>query len=130
YTRFYKPHRDGNLQKGKAFVQSLVTDNPYISKHYIESLRSMTSEASKQRLLKGNWDYDNDPAALIPFTKIVNAFSNEFVEGGEKYITADIARYGRDKTVIGVWDGFRLVHVVTFDKNSVVEAADAIKGLM
>lgn len=90
----------------------------------------MTSEASKQRLLLGNWDYDNDPAALIPFNKIVNAFSNTFVEGGEKYITADIARYGRDKTVIGVWDGFRLEKVITFEKNSVPEAADAIKELM
>lgn len=130
YNRFYKPSRDGNMPKGRAFVQSLATDNKYISRHYIDSLRSMTSEASKQRLLFGNWDYDNDPAALIPFQKIVNAFSNTFVEGGEKYITADIARYGRDKTVIGVWDGFKLIKIVTFDKNSVTQAAEAIKALM
>lgn len=130
YNRFYKPNRDGNMPKGRAFVQSLATDNRYISRHYIDSLRSMTSEASKQRLLLGNWDYDNDPAALIPFQKIVNAFSNTFAESGEKYITADIARYGRDKTVIGVWDGFKLIKVVTFDKNSVTQAATAIKELM
>lgn len=130
YSRFFKAYRDGTLADGRAFVQALAADNKYVSRHYIDNLRSMTSESSKQRLLFGNWDYDNDPAALIQFEKIINAFSNQFIIGGEKYITADIARFGRDKTIIGAWDGFRLIKVFEFEKNKITEAASKIKEMM
>jgi len=79
--------------------------------------------------LYGNWEYDDDPAALIEYIRILDIFSNSFVNEGERFITADIARFGRDKTVIGVWSGFRLIKIVTIPKNKVTEAAKAIKEL-
>src|SRR5690606_39109659 len=56
-------------------------------------------------------------------------FTNTFVLSGERFITGDIARFGRDKTVIGVWDGFRLIKVIEYGKNSVTEAALKIQEL-
>jgi phage terminase large subunit len=37
YQQFYKPFKSNTLSREKAFIQSLVTDNPFISKHYIEN---------------------------------------------------------------------------------------------
>jgi hypothetical protein len=128
YLKFYKPSIDNTLPEGKAFIQSLLTDNPHISKHYRENLLQLDI-ASKERLLYGNWQYSDDPSELMPFNKITDLFSNSFVEGGEKFITADIARFGSDKTIIGVWDGLRLFKIVTIDKNKVTEAAEQIRQL-
>lgn len=128
YLEFYKPSVDKTLKQSRAFVQSLLTDNPYISKHYRENLLQLDI-ASKERLLYGNWQYSDDPAELMPFNKISDLFSNSFVKPGEKFITGDIARFGNDKSVFGIWDGFRLEKIVTMDKNKVTEAADKINEL-
>lgn len=127
YTRFYKPFKEGALSKDRQFIQSLVTDNPDISKHYRENLLGL-DEASKQRLLYGNWEYDDDPTTLITYDKIIDCFTNEFVESGEGYITADIARYGSDKTVIGLWKGHR-VQLFTYKGKSITETSQIIQDL-
>lgn len=128
YLKFYKPSVDQSLPRNKAFIQSLLTDNPHISKHYRENLLQLDL-ASKERLLYGNWQYSDDPAELMPFNKITDLFTNTFVEGGERFITADIARFGSDKSVFGIWDGFRLEKIITLDKNKVTEAAQLIQKL-
>ena len=129
YTDFFLPHENNQLPDDKKFIQSLVTDNPFISKHYIENLKSLDL-VSRARLLEGNWRYDNDPAKLIEYDKIINAFSNNFVEHGEKYISADIARFGSDKAVLMVWSGFRVEKIVSFETSSITDLTTAIKKLM
>ena len=62
YNNFYKPTKDGTISESKAFIQSLITDNPYISEHYIHSLQSL-DKVSKERLLFGNWEYDDNDNA-------------------------------------------------------------------
>lgn len=126
YSTFYKPSKEGVLDNNKKFIQSLLTDNPNISKHYRENLLTLDAN-SRERLLFGNWEYDDDKSVLINYESIINCFSNTFVESGTKCITADIARYGRDKTVIGVWDGWRLIKIVTIDKSGLDYVADEIR---
>lgn len=128
YADFFKPSRDGTLSPDKRFIQALLPDNPFISEHYGKNLLSLDAN-SRERLLYGNWEYSDDPASLIPINKIYDCFTNQFVEDGEKYISADIARFGRDKTVIGVWSGFKLIHITTLDRNKVTDAADMIRAL-
>lgn len=128
YSDFYKPDRDGLLAEDKKFVQSLVDDNANVSKFYKENLLTLDKE-SKERLLFGNWEYISDPSSLIEYDKIINCFSNSFVNGGDRFITCDVARFGNDSTVIGVWDGFR-VKVYRYSKKSIVEVADILKSLM
>lgn len=107
YNDFYKPFKEGSLPDNRQFIQSLIDDNPFISRHYRANLLQL-DENSKQRLLYGNWEYDNDPTTLIDYEKILNCFTNSDLGGGKRYITADIARFGSDKTVIGIWEGFRV----------------------
>ncbi len=128
YTDYFLLHEKDELPEHRKFVQSLVTDNPYIDKHYIENLKSLP-EIDKQRLLYGNWRYDNDPAKLIEYDNIINSFSNYFIQDGEKYITADIARFGSDKAVIIVWSGFRTLKIIEYDKSSITLITDTIRDL-
>lgn len=128
YAEFYNAKKKKSLKPYRKFIQALPTDNPYLPKSYLTALQQL-DENSKQRLYYGNWEYDDDPSALMTYDKICDIFHNGFVLGGERFITADIARYGRDKTVIGVWDGWRLIKIVTIGKNKVTEAANAIRDL-
>lgn len=127
YNKFYKPYKDGTLPVSTRFIQALVGDNPDISAHYRNNLLSL-DEVSKQRLLYGNWEYDDDPATLIPYDKILDCFTNSFVIGGEKHITADIARFGSDSTVIALWNGYRC-SLQQFKGKSVSEVSEIIKGI-
>ena len=128
YTEYFLPNEKGELPNHRKFVQSLVTDNPYISRHYIDNLNKLP-EVDKQRLLYGNWRYDNDPSKLIEYDNIINSFSNSFVQEGKRYITADIARFGSDKAVIIVWSGFKVMRIIEFKKSSITELAQTIKTL-
>ena len=127
YNDFYKPSKEGVIPEYRVFIQSLVTDNKHISKHYIGQL-SKLDEISKQRLLHGNWDYEDTDGKLMGYDKILDAFSVD-AKRGTKYITADIARYGADKTVIVLWDGLNAERFKIIDRSSMVEVADAIRAM-
>ena len=126
YSEFYKPQQDGSIADNKRFIASLIDDNPYISKHYKENLLTL-DKVSKERLLFGNWEYSSDPAQLIDYEKILDAFRNDFVPIGTSHITCDVARFGSDSTVIGIWSGMR-VKLYQFNGKSVVEVAELIKN--
>lgn len=67
---------------------------------------------------------------LIMNESLTKLFSNTHIEGGKKYITADIARLGNDKTVIMVWDGFRVIDGKVMDVSTVTESINAIQAYM
>lgn len=115
YKEFYKPSKDGLLPPYRRFIQALPTDNPHLHPSYLQSLLRLDKN-SKQRLYYGDWEYDDDPSALMGIDDINNVFTNKFVKGGKRYITADIARFGDDSTMIGVWDGLRLIKYVELTK--------------
>jgi len=128
YNNFYKPHKEGKLEDDKAFIQALATDNHFISPHYIESLKTLDKK-SKERLLYGNWEYDDNDNALIEYDKIVDLFTNEHLPSGKGYISADIARFGKDKTIIMVWSGFRVIEIHKLANKATNEVAAYIKHL-
>lgn len=107
YREYYKKAKEGVLEHWKRFIQALPTDNKKLPEGYLENLRRNLSKNERERLLNGNWEYDDDPAALIDYDRIINIFSNTFVESGRRCITADVARLGGDRIVKIEWDGFR-----------------------
>lgn len=70
-----------------------------------------------------------DDGQLINNQSIIKLFSNTHIESGIKYITADIARLGRDKTVVYVWDGFRVVEIKEYDISRIDFIVNEIKVL-
>lgn len=127
FTDFYEPWRKGTIEPHRAFVPALVTDNQHISTHYIDNLKRLTGP-DRERLLLGNWDYDNDPAALMDHDALTDLFTN-VVDDGHASITADIARYGSDRTVVLLWHGLAVVDAIVLPRSSVVESAEVIKRL-
>lgn len=128
YVEFYKPHRDNELKPYKKFIAALPYDNPHLPGSYIESLKNLDTN-TRERLLEGNWEYSDDPTILIPYEKILDCFTNNFDSlRGTKYITADIARLGSDKVVIGIWDGWR-VKIESFGKERLNTTGRIIEDL-
>lgn len=128
YTTFYKPWKENKLPLQYAFVQSLYKDNPHTAKEYAQQLAEITDKETKERLMFGNWEYDDDPTALIEYDAITDLFTNTVVEG-QKYITADVARQGSDKTVIKIWNGLHNYKTITKTKQGTNVTAEQIKEL-
>ena len=117
YSDFYKPSIENSLPYDKKFIQSLVTDNPNIDPSYIDNLKQL-DKTSKERLLYGNWDYDDDPSALCGYDAICDIFTNDHAKTGHKYISADLAMQGRDKFIAGSWNGLQCTIEIDQDKST------------
>lgn len=129
-TTFYRPFVNKQESIDTKFVYALPTDNPHLPDDYIETLRNIKDKATRERLLNGNFDYDDDPNSLIDYEIILNMFKNDHViKSGTKYIVADIARYGSDKAIIAVWDGWVLIDYLMFAISSTVDIQNAIQAL-
>lgn len=130
YKNFYQPYKSGTLERWKAFIQALPYDNKMLPKEYIESLERTLKGAEKQRLLHGLWEYDDDPTALCDYDKILAIFENDQIPTDkETYLTADIARFGSDLCVIGVWKGWELIEVHTLAISAMTEVQGLIHTL-
>ncbi|MDF2189297.1 terminase family protein [Paraflavitalea sp. CAU 1676] len=115
YYEFYTPWKRKTLSAKRMFIQAFVQDNPANESTYLEQLQSLNDKVKKERLLFGNWDYDDDPAALCEFDAICDMFTNAHVIAkGEKRISADLAMHGRDRFIIGAWTG--MVVTIPVDK--------------
>lgn len=107
YRDYYKPMRAGTLEHWKKVILALPTDNKMLPSGYIEQLERSLTKSEKERLLYGNWEYDDDPSVLIEYEKAIEVFTNTHIKKeGKKCITADIARLGGDRIVIIEWFGF------------------------
>jgi phage terminase large subunit len=107
YREYYKKAKEGKLEEWKAFIQALPQDNKKLPPGYLENLIKSLNKNEKERLINGNWEYDDDPAILIDYEKALSVFSNSQVPNGSKYITCDLARLGGDRIVLIEWSGFR-----------------------
>ena len=129
YRVYYMPYKEGKLPTFRAFIPALVTDNPYISKYYAENLEKLDKN-SKERLLYGNWEYDDDPSRLFEYEMLLEIFTkkNE-LNGDTKYISCDVARFGPDKTIIIVWKGLFMQKVYSFPKTSTKQTREYLEKL-
>jgi len=130
YTVFYKPSNDGSLAKNMIFLPCLVQDNPFIERDYIAALESTVDKIKKERLLKGNWDYDDNPNVMCDYDAIQAIFKNDLAKRtGEMFLTADIARFGSDKARIAVWDNWSVIEHISFDVSKTTQIQQAITHL-
>jgi len=129
YKDYYKPNKTGQLEPHKRFIQALPTDNKQLDSGYLENLKRNLSSNMRERLLFGNWEYDDDPTALCEYDAIIGIFGNDHVTTGKKYLTADIARLGSDKAIIVVWDGFKAIECHIFEVSRTTELQRCINAM-
>lgn len=129
YREFYRPNQIGEISPRRKFIQALPTDNPHLPTSYLESLLALDKN-SKERLYYGNWEYDDDPATLIDIDSITDYFTPTHIRGsGKRYITIDVARKGKDKTVFRVWDGWLCIHRYSMSVSLIDQVVNKAKDL-
>jgi hypothetical protein len=128
YTDYFKKHIDGELPEYRRVVLGTVEDNTHVDKSYIAQLERL-DDITVQRLRYGNWEYDDDDYSLLKFDEITQMFYNHTISGN-KYISCDVANLGKDKTIIGVWDGLKLISTYSYDKTDTKEVIRLIKEKM
>lgn len=131
YPDYYKKNKEGTLEPWKKFIQALPQDNKRLDAGYLENLNNILSPNEKERLLFGNWEYEDDPLKLFSdYDKILELFTNEFIKGNDKkYLTADIAYEGSDLFVIGIWNGLVLEKIDALDKCDETQVSKRIHDL-
>lgn len=129
YRTFYKPSKEGTLEKGYAFIQTLYQDNPYTAKVYGEQLDGIKNKVNKARLKDGNWDYSDDINAMTDLDSLSDMFSNTIAIDNEKYMTIDVARSGEDSTVFTIWNGLQAIKIVKKEKQTTDITAQDAKDL-
>jgi phage terminase large subunit len=128
YNQFYLPYKNQNLPEHLAFVQALPGDNIHLPDAYVTSL-SRLPEADRKRLLEGDWEFDNSSDRLYLYDELMRCF-REPMNVGEGYITADIARLGKDRTVLCVWKGLSCIDIVVLRQKRQDEVKAEIQRLM
>lgn len=115
--KHYKENKLGILSPSIKFIQALPQDNKMLPAGYLENLERILKGAQKQRLLLGNWEYDDSPDVLIAYEKIIDLFTNTQArnENAQRFITCDVARLGSDKAIVIVWRGFEIIDLKEFD---------------
>lgn len=128
YDTFYTPFKKGILPEYMYYLGCLVQENPFIDPDYIEGLRTTKDKVKRERLLKGNWEYDDNPNALCSHDAITAIFNNLLsITNGKNYITADIARFGSDYARICVWDGYTIIDLKCFPLSKTTDIQKCIQ---
>jgi phage terminase large subunit len=132
YFRYYKPFKDKNLAEHVEFIPALVTDNPYLDEVYISQLRK-ADKITRERLLNGNFEYDDDPSRLFEFDALNDLFTNKpFNVNNEQvkcFLTVDVARFGQDLTVLMLWKDFYVYKIHYFTKNNLKDLREYVEDL-
>jgi phage terminase large subunit len=128
FSRYVLPYEKGILSDKYAFVPALPSDNPSPEvEEYVKGILATGSQVTIQRLIYGNFHFDDDPKALIIYSAIQDLFYNKhIVREGNKYLIADIAMQGADQFVIGVWHGWALIELCRFPKMDGKQVEDKI----
>lgn len=129
YMDFYKPWKEQRLAEGRMFVPSLVTDNSYVDEVYIENLQK-SDKITVQRLLYGNFEYDDDPGVLMKYDSIIALFDRVVPSSPmDYYVSVDVSRFGQDKTVVGIWRGLQLIDIRVYRMQSTAVTTDILKTI-
>lgn len=139
YRDFFHPWRQGRLESHRAFIPALVTDNPAfaptkqedgtLKDHpYVASLKRLKGP-DRERLLLGNWDYDDNPWALMSTDAILGMYSNTTATTGLGSIIWDVAGPGSDRSVAVRFDGFRAKEIKVWPGEDINEHARMVDNM-
>lgn len=134
YSRYIAPQKkEGGKEElyndGAVFIQSLYKDNPYIDHEKYEASLANADNVTRQRLLYGNWDYDDTAGKLFEYAEIVDLFEVIPEGSDERFISVDVARLGKDNTVITVREGMECWEIIRQQWRTTDQTAKRIKEL-
>lgn len=137
YHLFYLPNKNDELPPDRKFIQALERDNPYGESSYAKNLSRIKDPVLRARLKDGNWEYEDDPTALMNYKYLVDMFTSSLLgdldeeddSEDDRYMVVDVARYGKDKTVVTFWKGWVCYKILFREKQGTDETASWLKEL-
>lgn len=114
--------------KSFVFYQGLINQNTALLENNAGYVGSLAASGGKnaQALLEGNWNADpeEDERAPIASEAARLVFTNDPQINPEKWVTVDLADYGKDNLVAFAWNGFHIVDMLILTKSTPRENAE------
>ena len=127
---YYKPWKEGTMPSYRAFIRALPGDNPYLPEAYILNLER-SDKITRERLLKGNFDFDDDPKKVMNYEAITDLPHNTLINNNNvKSLIADVARFGGDKIVLGTFRGLELYGLYVYTYQGIDETIKKMKEVI
>lgn len=127
---YYKPWKEGTMPEYRAFIRALPGDNPHLPEAYITNLER-SDKVTRERLLKGNFEFDDDPQKIMFYEAITDLPVNNLIaKSSAKTLVADIARFGGDKIVLGAFNGLELYALWVYTYQGIDETIRKIKEMI
>ncbi len=124
---YYKPWKNKTLPDYRKFVRALPGDNPHLTQSYLNNLER-SDKVTRERLLKGNFEFDDDPLKLMFYEAITDLPLNTVINNPDsKTLITDIARFGGDKIVLGTFKGRTLYSLGVYTYQGIDETIKKIK---
>ena len=130
YRTFYKPSLTNSLPREYKFVKALYKDNPYTAEEYGKALSEISDPVMRARLRDGIWEYSDEDTVLISYDAVLDMFTSPPVPSNDFFLTADIARFGSDRTVYGLWRGYDLYNLITKQHQGIDQTVTDIRTLL
>lgn len=127
---YYKPWKEGTMPPYRAFIRALPGDNPHLPQAYINNLER-ADKITRERLLKGNFEFDDDPQKVMNYEAITDLTTNTLPNNDStKSLIADIARFGGDKIVFGAFKGMELYGLYVYTYQGIDETIKKMKTVI
>jgi len=108
------------------FIPALPTDNPDLPKDYTERLEKLFPKEWQDRFLKGDWTAWEGARNVFPYEAIQKAFKLELEPGEPKQLGIDIARSGKNETVIALREGGKVLILDRIKKSDLMFVAGRV----
>ncbi len=127
-SEFYDPYVSGKLPHNIYLQESLPSDNSNLSAEYLQTLKSLP-EQEKQRFYHNRWDYDDNPARLIPAEAFSSCVFTEISPAVDEpiFLGVDPADEGKDSTVLCFMQGNCVIRWEEFKKFNEIKTAHLVK---
>lgn len=137
YDRYWMPFKEIRETNNRRFIRALPSDNPgheavrWLEEKIKDYHEGDMRESEYQRLIEGNFDYDNSEDILIDRGMLSLIYDNTHVELDldDKWLVVDIAFEGSDKFVFSVWLGWVVIICEEMDKSTGKQVLDKITEL-
>lgn len=87
-------------------------------------------DTTRSQLLDSNWKYQSSDKDIYDYHAFIGAFDDVYaIANADRYIVADIAMEGKDKFVVGYWEGMTLADIEIIPKSGGQTVVDTIKKM-
>lgn len=125
---FFEQERDDTF-----ILKTTHEDNLFLPPDFRLQLERLKSEDPEEYevFARGEWgSLDDEALFLFKEEAVLSLRTNaDFIADGTKYITADLAFEGTDKTVVMVWSGWKVIDIKVLDHSDARQIVSAIRGL-